>query len=112
MIYVDHILTKNEINDIVAKYGPYTKVTVNLDKDELVLGCELHADGEVILLEKGAIQDNIWGGGVNYILKEIDDTAVLNLRPRLGNNGLEISDPTRKEKFINVVKNIFQNLWS
>ena len=111
MKYIDHVLTKSEIEELVKEYGLYTKVTVNVDKEELVVGCELHADGEVILLEKGAMQDNIWGGGVNYNLKEIDDTAVLNLRPRLGNTGLEISDPIRKDKFLKIVNNLFQNLW-
>lgn len=112
MKYINYILSKEEIESLKNEFGNYFKITVNIEGGDLVAGCELHADGEVVLLEKGALQDNVWGGGVNFNLKEIDTIAVLNLRPRLKNTGLEIVDNFRKEKFLKVVSNIFQNLWN
>lgn len=111
MIYIKNILSSDEIEKIKLEYGNYIKVTVDIDKGDLVAGCILHADGEEILIKNGSLQDNIWGGGINFNLKEVDVTAVLNLRPRLNNMGLEISDPIRKENFFKIVKNIFQKLW-
>lgn len=111
MQYINFILSTQEIEKIKKTYGDYIKITADIQKGDLAVGCTLHADGEKILLEKGAEQDNIWGGGINFNLKEIDTTAVLNLRPRLDNNSMEIIDQKRREKFINVVKHCFAKLW-
>lgn len=104
-------IAKQAIEELRRNSGSYVKVTADLAKEVLVAGGELHADGEKILLEKGSRQDDIWGGGINLDTKEIDTTAVLNLRPRLNNTGLEIADPKTREKFITIVKRIFDVLW-
>lgn len=111
MKLVIHPLTTEEINNLQKTLGDYLKLTVDIEKECLVAGGELHADGEKLLLENGSHQDNIWGGGINLKDKQIDATAVLNLRPRLGNDNLEILDPQRRAKFFDIVKKIFQNLW-
>jgi len=104
-------LIVKEVNKIQKEYGNYVKVTADLETGWVVIGTELHADGEKILLEKGSKQDNIWGGGINFKDKMVDMTAVLNLRPRLSNTGLEIIDPQRRKKFEEICKVIFQELW-
>ncbi len=111
MEFVDRVLTKEEIIELQKTYGDYVKLTVDLEEEWIVAGGDLHADGEKILLEKGSQQDNIWGGGINFESKQIDATAVLNLRPRLKNNSLEILDAQRREKFIGIVKKYFAKLW-
>lgn len=110
MEYINKKLTKEEIQVLQNKYFPYTKITVDISSNHLVIGCELHADGELILIENGADTDNIWGGGINFETKNFDTTAVLNLRPRLGNDSMELLDPTRRENFFKVVKYIFEEL--
>ena len=111
MEVVDRALTKEELLNLQKVYGDYVKLTVDLEKDWVVVGGELHADGEKILLEKESKQDNIWGGGINFESKQVDTTAVLNLRPRLKNDSLEILDTQRREQFIQVVRKYFANLW-
>ena len=111
MKFFDYPLTFNDIKKLQNKWGDYLKVTVDIEKKWVVVGGELHADGERILLEKGSNQDDIWGGGVNLKNKQIDTIAVLNLRPRLGNDNLEILDPERRKKFIEIVKEFFKPLW-
>ena len=103
---------KIQIAQIRQKYGDYVKLTVDLEKEILVLGTELHADGEKNLLEGGSQQDDIWGGGINLKDKIIDTTAVLNLRPKVDNDSMEILDPKKREKFIKIVRNIFSDLWN
>lgn len=111
MQVIENQLNKDEIEKLENEFGHYVKITADIEKGLLVVGGELHADGERILLEKGGKQDHIWGGGINLRLKEIDTAAVLNLRPKLGNNSMEIIDPNRREKFINLVKYYFAKLW-
>ena len=107
MKFFDSPLDIEEVRKLQDKWGDYLKVTVDVKKNWVVAGGELHADGEKVLLEKGSRQDDIWGGGINLIEKQIDTTAVLNLRPRLNNESLEILDPQRREKFISVIKAYF-----
>lgn len=111
MNFFDRPLTSKEITSLQQKYGDYLKLTVDVENEWLVAGGELHADGEKLLLEKGSKQDDIWGGGISLKDKLIDTTAVINLRPRMGNDNLEILDSERRGKFISIVKNYFQKLW-
>ncbi|KKS90899.1 MAG: hypothetical protein UV66_C0001G0256 [Candidatus Woesebacteria bacterium GW2011_GWA1_43_12] len=108
---MDKVLSKTEIENIKKEFGNYVKITADLENKKIIVGCELHADGEKILLEKGGKQDNIWGGGLNLEDKIIDTTAVLNIRSRLGNDSMEILDSTRREKFVSIVKEYFEKLW-
>lgn len=107
MKYIDNPLNKNDINQLKDKYEQYIKLTVDLENRTLVAGSELHADGEKILMKKGGESKNIWGGGIDLNNLKIDTTAVLNLRPSLENESMEILDSKRREKFINIVKNLF-----
>jgi len=111
MEYVDRVLSNSELKILQNRYGDYVKITLDTQKEVLIVGCELHADGEAVLLKKGSKQSDIWGGGINFQTKEVDTTAVLNLRPRLNNNSLEILDQERREKFLAVVKKLFIVLW-
>lgn len=110
MKFFDKPISKKQLESFIKNYGDYVKVTVDLGNGWLVAGCELHADGEKILLQKGSQQDNIWGGGINLQTKEIDTSAVLNLRPELNNFTLEVIDPQRREKLMKIVKKIFKKL--
>lgn len=111
MKYFDAPLSKEDIDAVHQEYGEYVKITADLENKRIVVGCELHADGEKILLEKGGKGDNIWGGGVDFVIKEVTTTAMLNLRTRLNNDSMEILDPKRRSDFINLVKTYFSKLW-
>jgi hypothetical protein len=111
MKYIAKSLSRKEIVSLNQEYGDYIKITANIDRGDLVAGCPLHADGEKILLEKGSRQESVWGGGLNFAGKEVDCSAVLNLRASQANPSMEILDPERRDKFINTVKDIFKALW-
>ena len=104
MKLLDKQLSLEKIKILQEKYGDYVKITADVENGWIAAGCELHADGEKILLEKGSKQDNIWGGGINLADKTIDTAAVLNFRPNKGNNSMEILDSGIRERFIKLVK--------
>lgn len=112
MKFFDQPLVPGEIENLKKIFGDYLKLTIDIERKKLIAGGELHADGEKLLLEKGSRQDDIWGGGINLLNKQIDTTAVLNLRPRLNNDNLEILDSERRKKFIEIVKEFFKELWN
>ena len=111
MKYFDAPLSIADIDFIHKTYGEYVKITADLENNRIIVGCDLHADGEKILLEKGGNDDNIWGGGIDFIIKDITATAMLNLRPRLNNDSMEILDPKRRSDFIELVRKYFNKLW-
>lgn len=111
MRFFNSPLKIEDIKKLQKQWGNYLKLTVDIENEWVVVGGELHADGEKILLEKGSFQDNIWGGGIDTKNKIIDTTAVLNLRARLGNDSLEILDPEIRGKFIKIAKYYFKELW-
>lgn len=111
MKFVDKPLSKEEIENIKKEYGSYVKVTTDIKNKWVMVGCELHADAEETFFEKGSKQDDIWGGGINLIDKTIDTTAVLNIRPRMSNDSMDLLDPVRREKYVSIVKKFFEELW-
>lgn len=111
MDFISKKLTGKEISGLQAKYGNYIKLTVDIENRWVIAGGELHADGEKVLLRRGSKQNDIWGGGISMIDKQIDTTAVLNIRPRLDNDNLEILDLEIRKKFHDIVRVYFENLW-
>jgi len=111
MKFIDKLLSKKDIKDIKKEFGNYVKITADLENKWIVVGPELHADAEETFFEKGSKQDDIWGGGIDLVDKIIDTTAVLNIRPRMSNDSMELLDPVRREKYVSIVKKYFEKLW-
>lgn len=109
MKFIDKPLSKEEIANVRKELGDYIKITADIEQGWVVIGCELHADAESILFEKGAKQDDIWGGGINLKDKIIDTTAVLNIRPRLGNDSMELLDPGKERSMLRSLRIILIN---
>ncbi len=82
MKLIEKPLSVEDLVKIRSEFGDYVKVTVDVERGILIAGCKLHADGERLLLERGSMQKDIWGGGVDLVGMVVDTTAVLNIRPR------------------------------
>jgi len=63
MKLITSVLTKDEIADLSKTYGDYVKITADIENKAVVVGVELHADAEAMLLEKGGKINDLWGGG-------------------------------------------------
>lgn len=99
------ILSKKASNEDLKKashdYKNYIKITADIEKEIVAIGGEYHADAEKLLLEKGSLQKNIWGGGVDLVLKRFETNAMINLRPPQ-NSSTEILDVKTREKFLKI----------
>lgn len=80
-------------------YGDMVKYVVDVAKERIAIGGDMHADGEALLLEEGSRQQDLWGA--NYYPGRgpeecIEYTSMINIRPSLENPGMEISiEPAR-----------------
>lgn len=77
------------------------KFVADIKREMIAAGGELQADAEALLLQDGSQQDNLWGANLypwNEPDQRIEYTSFINIRPRQGNNSMEISDPVIREK--------------
>jgi hypothetical protein len=70
----------------------YIKTTLDISRQILAGGGEMHSDCEAMLLDNGSQQDNLWGASWNPISQEIFYESMVNLRPHQ-NRSMQILDP-------------------
>jgi hypothetical protein len=74
-------------------YGDMVKFVVDIARDRIAIGGDLHADAEGMLLDQGSRQQDLWGA--NYYPGKgpegcIEYTSMINIRPGVENFGMEI----------------------
>ena len=87
-------------------YGEMVKAVVDIKREILAIGGELHADAESQLLNEGSQQPDLWGINIHPSKAEnerIQYTSMINIRPRQGNRSLEIKDASLKAKIKTII---------
>jgi hypothetical protein len=100
-------VTIDELKTIAAAmFGDLVKAVVDVSRGEIALDAELHSDLEALLLEKGALQKDLWGinlypevPGEDFI--EFD--SMINVRPSQGNMGRGVGDVQLRKKIVEIV---------
>jgi len=89
------------------KFGDLVKAVVDVEKEIMVLGGELHSDGEALLLQNGSTQKELWGINLypgKYPNPDwIEFDSIINFRPTLGNKTRDIEDPKIRQKIIEIL---------
>lgn len=92
------------------EFGDAVKAVVDVEQKIMVIGGELHADEEVLLMEQeGSKRENIWG--INIYPNEskekwIEFDSMINIKPSLGNRSRGVEDQGLQEKIKNIVKKL------
>lgn len=87
----------------------YIKTVVDIQHQILAGGSEMHSDCEIVLLDNGSQQEDVWGASWNPISQEIFYESMVNLRPRQ-NRSMEILDPSIREKVARVIHHLLGDL--
>ena len=100
-------VNNDELKEFAKKtFGEMVKAVVDIEKEIIAIGGELHADGNEKLLEEGSKQKNLWGINI-YPGKSKDEriefSALINIRPLLGNRSMEIQIPEIREKIKKII---------
>lgn len=93
----------------LESFGDFVKAVVDIAKDLMVIGGELHADEEQMLLEKGSRQEDLWG--INLYPDQpsaewIEFDSMINIRPRQGNRSRSVDDVQMREQIVRVVNKL------
>lgn len=112
MVLVDKKIYLEELKNIAKEqFGNLVKVVVDIEKEIMVIGGELHSDEEIFLLDRGSEQKNLWGINIYPDLEErewIEFDSLINLRPSQGNLSRSVDDPKIREKIVKVINKLIK----
>ena len=107
MKIVTEKITLLELRDLAEEmFGDLVKAVVDLEKEIMAVGGELHADEEALLLENGSRQENLWGINLYPEMEgpdRVEFDSVINIRPSQGNLSRGVDDHTIREKIVDIV---------
>lgn len=91
------------------RFGDMIKAVVDLDKKIMVIGGELHADEEALLLDNGSRQNTLWG--INIYPDQPRDTwiefdSMINIRPSQHNRSRNVENAKIREQIISIVNDL------
>jgi len=106
-IFTDKILF-SEIKRLAdLRFGDMVKGVVDIEKKEVALGGELHADEEAELLNTGSKQENLWGINIYSGMKfpdSIEFDSMINIRPKQNNRSRSVEDEEIRNKILEILK--------
>ena len=103
--------TKEEIEKLREEFDSYIKTVIDIEKKICSAGQNRHFESEVILLEQGSLQSNLWGGGIDLETKIVDYNSFINIRPVDNNTSNEIQDAERRKVFEELMKYFFKQIY-
>ena len=89
-------LTRLDLATIAeAGFGDMVKAVVDVERNIMAIGGELHSDEEALLLDDGSRQANLWG--INLYPAEkgagwLEFDSMINVRPSQGNRSRDVED--------------------
>lgn len=101
------ILREEIVKMAKNQFGDLVKAVVDVEQEIMVVGGELHADGEVLLVEEhGSKRENTWG--INLYTEKskeewIEFVSMINLKPSSGNRSRSVEDIDMQKKIRHIV---------
>ncbi len=103
-------IKKEELKEIAKNtFGNLVKAVIDVEREIMAIGGELHSDEEALLIEDGSKYENLWG--IN-LYPEVEDEnwiefdSLINIRPSQGNFTRNIDNPSIREKIIKIIKKL------
>ena len=91
------------------RFGDMVKAVVDIEKELMVVDEQLHSDEEIILIQDGSSQGNLWGINIypdNIGDERIEFDSMINVRPRQGNRSRDVENKDVRNKIIDVVNKL------
>lgn len=112
MSIIDAPVEKSELAELAKeRFGDLVKAVVDIDREVMAIGGELHSDEEALLLENGSKQKDLWGINI-YPDKSgeelIQFDSIINLRPSQGNRSRDVTDPTARQKILKIIEKLIR----
>ncbi len=105
-------IKKSELSEIAKeRFGDLIKAVVDIEREIMAVGAELHSDEEALLLDEGSKQKNLWG--INLYPEKPDEELIefdsmINLRPSQGNRSRDVLDPTTRKRIKEIINQLIK----
>jgi hypothetical protein len=100
-------ITLEELKKMSKKmHDDLVKAVVDIEKNIMVVDAGMHADQEMMLLEEGSHQEDLWGINIypyRSVDKWIEFDSMINVRPSYGNKTRSVDDIQTQEKIKRIV---------
>ncbi len=106
-------LSVNRIERLAQdEFGDMIKFVVDLKRKIMAAGGGLHSDEELLLLQDGSEQSDLWGG--NYYWQDrsesrLEYTSMINLRPSDGNPSQEVQSEALRRSVREIALHYFES---
>ena len=111
-ILIDQAISLDKLKEIVSiGYGNMVKAVADMDKGLLVIGHEMHFEGEEYLLDQGSEQKNLWGFNIYPDSAKQDwfeFNSMINIRPNDGNKSHGVESEMVQAKIKEIVYKLIQ----
>jgi hypothetical protein len=94
--------TPKQVTEILQANRFYIKTVVDIRRQILAGGGEMHSDCEIVLLDRESQQEDIWGASWNPVSQDIFYESMVNLRPRQ-NRSMQILDPVIRDRVKEII---------
>ena len=105
-------ITKLELEELAKEfYVEMVKGGADIEKGIIALGGEWHIDANIVLMDDGSKQENLWGFNI-YLNKEksemLEYNSLINIRPKQGNKSMEIESEEIRNKIFEIVNKLVE----
>ena len=103
-------MTLPEVSELArGRFGDMVKAAVDVRREIMAIGGELHSDEEALLLDDGSKQVDVWG--INIYPDETGDEwiefdSMINVRPSQGNRSRGVEDRDLQSRIRQVVESL------
>ncbi len=112
IILIKKQISREKLKEIAQlRFGDLVKAVVDIEKNIMAIGGELHADEEAFLLDNGSEQKNLWGINLYPELAlpdMLEFDSMINIRPQSGNSSRNIEDSEIKQKITALVGTLIE----
>ena len=104
---VNQSITREQLLEIAKNYyEDMVKGVVDIKREIVALGGDMHADAEEKLLQAGSMQSDLWG--FNILLNKSKEECLIydsfiNIRPRDNNRAIEVKDPEIRDQMKRII---------
>lgn len=113
IILVDKLITNNQLKEIASqRFGDMVKAVVDIEREIMAIGGELHADEEALLLDQGSQQSSLWGINIYPDVPMPDGLefdSMINIRPSQNNKSRSVEDPAIQKKITAIVNELIKS---
>lgn len=110
---IDKPISNTQLKEIAAqRFGDMVKAVVDIEKEVIAIGGELHADEEAFLLDRDSKQSNLWGINIYPDVPmpdALEFDSMINIRPSQNNKSRSVENLDTREKIISIVNKLIQN---